>query len=99
MKNFKRPEAVALRKALGVMMPVHLIFLFSDFYFYDFELFAIIFDIIFIWLNFYNYMTLNKIVTLIEIAVYVLAVIIALTHLTRVLFDISEWTPLFIYFL
>ena len=81
------------------MMPVHLVFLVTDIFVYDFELFAILFDVVFLWLNFYNYMTLNKITVIIELVAYALAVVIALTHLTRVMFDQPEWTPLFIYIL
>lgn len=60
-KKFWRKEALDLRKILLVMMPIHFIFVLTDIYVFDFEISAMIFDGIYLWMSFYNYMTLNKI--------------------------------------
>lgn len=81
------------------MIPLHVFFLFTDIYFYEIEIGAIIFDVILLWMNFYNYMTLNKIVCGIEAVTYAFVFVIALTHMKRVLFEIDTWTPMWMYFL
>lgn len=60
-KYFWRPEAVALRKLLIIMMIAHIFLLvFCDLYAYNFEVIGIIVDTLLIWLNYVNYMTLHK---------------------------------------
>lgn len=96
-KHFWREEALKLRQGHAVLACFHLVFILTDFFIYDIEISAIVFDVIFLWLNFYNYMTLNKIVIGIQVALYALAVLIAMTHIKRVFFDIDYWTPLVVY--
>jgi hypothetical protein len=96
-KHFWRPEALALRQAHGVLFVAHVCFLITDCWIYAFEISAIIFDLAFLWLNFYNYMTLNKIVIGIQLGLYALAVLIALTHFKRVAVDTEYWAPLWVY--
>lgn len=74
-----------------------MLFLITDFWIFNFEISSIVFEVIFLWLNFYNYMTLNKIVVGIEVALYALAVLIALSHFKRVFFDIESWAPMWMY--
>ena len=61
-KVFKKKEALKLRSTFKTLMPVHGLLLLTDFYIYEFEISAIVFDLIFLWMSFYNYMTLNKII-------------------------------------
>jgi len=84
-KQFWRPEALRLRKVHGWMIFVHLAFLlFIDNYFYGFELMTYIWDFILVWFNFYNYMTLNKLIVGAQVVVQIMGTFIALTHFQRV---------------
>ena len=81
-KNFKRTEAKKLRKVHQYFMFIHLFFLCSvDIFVHDWEVSIMIGDVILAWLNFYNYMTLNKIVSGINGVMYILGTIVAWTHL------------------
>ena len=60
-KAFWRPEAFKLRQCFKVLGPLHLFFICGDLYVYQFEVFALIFDCVFLWLSYQNFMTLNKI--------------------------------------
>ena len=97
-KVFHSPEATALRKMTQILIPVHIFLLFTDIFIYDFEISSIIFDVIFLWLNFYNFMTINKIVLGIEVLLYGIAVLIALTHMKRVMFEVDSISPKLMYF-
>ena len=78
-------------------MPVHFVFLFVDFIIYEIEIAAMLVDFFMIWLNFYNYMTLNKITCGIECGIYIITVLFGLTHFKRVLLEQPYWLPLIFY--
>jgi hypothetical protein len=60
-KEFWRPEAAELRKMFLMMLPAHIFLLiFCDFCVYQYAVLGILVDLVFIWLSFLNYMTLNK---------------------------------------
>lgn len=59
-KKFWRPEAKALRKLFPIMGFFHVLFLLSDIFIFG-EVLMIIIDSVLIWLDFYNYMVMNKI--------------------------------------
>jgi hypothetical protein len=81
-KNFKRIAAVKLIKVHLVLMLIHLFYLsVIDVFIYDWEVSTIIGDSILAWLNFYAYMTLNKIICGLIAVFYVLGTLVALTHL------------------
>ena len=86
-KVFNRREAKNLRIVFLVMMPVHIGLLFVDFIIYNFEIPIIIVDMMFVWLNFVNYMTLNKIMIFVELVLYFLASFTSLSHTKRVFID------------
>ena len=93
-KKFWRPEALALRKMLMYMMPVHMfVLLIIDIFVYSFELFAIIMEVILLWLTFYGYMTLNKVTTGAYVGLLLMSSVVALTHSQRIL--LSESTSIF----
>lgn len=62
------------------MFPVHAFFIVSDFLVYDVHIFAIILDSVLLWLDFYNFMTLNKLMVGIELGLHGLISVIALSH-------------------
>ena len=78
-KNFWRPEAMALRKCFVIMLPVHAMFIVSDIFIYEVHVFAILVDSFLLWLDFFNYMTLNKIFVGVELGAHVLVSVIALS--------------------
>ena len=81
-KNFKRSEALKLRKVHGALILVHILLLFgADIFIFDWETSVMVADSILLWLNFYNYMTLNKISCGINAAIYPILTIVALTHM------------------
>jgi len=80
-------------------MPMHALFILTDIYIYEIEIGAIIFDALFLWMSFYNYMTLNKIICGIQAAFYAVAMLVALTHLKRIITEIDTWGPFILYFL
>ena len=47
------------------------------------DILLILVDIALIWLDFYNYMLLNKICVLIEIVIHILTSLIAISHIQR----------------
>jgi len=97
-KLFWREEALSLRKSFVYLVIWHFIFLFTDFYVYDAEIMPIVFELVFIWLCFYNYMTLNKIVVGAHLILYMLAMILAFSHTERVIRD-SDSTELTVFLL
>ena len=79
------------------MIPVHIVLFLVDIYVYHLEIAIMIVDFLMVWLNFINYMTLNKITCIIECTVYLLTWLVAFTHLKRVLMEQEEWLPVFFY--
>jgi hypothetical protein len=72
------------------MMVVHPVMIIGiDLLVDEIEIFAVIFDIIFLWMAFYSYMTLNKVICLIYCVLMPLASVIAITHIQRILMDAS----------
>ena len=96
-KNFWRKEALDLREVFKVMIPVHIVLFFVDIYVYHLEIAIMIVDFLMVWLNFINYMTLNKVTCIIECVIYLLTWLVAFTHLKRVLMEQEEWLPVFFY--
>ena len=96
-KKFWRDEAINLRQVFYIMIPIHFLLLFVDFVVYNIEISILLADFFMIWLNFYNYMTLNKITCGIESILYVIIFLVSLTHMKRVVFDQEEWLTLFFY--
>ena len=81
-----------------IMFICHVPFLISDIYVFGFEISAVVFDVVFLWLNFYNYMTLNKITVCIQVGLYGLAALMATSHIKRVFIDTEAWTPCLVFF-
>ena len=67
-KHFWRQEALHLRKIFPFTGLVHLCFIFSDIFVYG-DLLIILADSILLWLDFYNFMMLNKVCIMIEMAI------------------------------
>ena len=87
-KKFWRKEALELRKVFKIMIPIHVFFLMIvDIYIYHWEIPIMITDFLMIWLNFINYMTLNKITCGMESMCYFAIILVALTHIKRVMFE------------
>ena len=91
-KHFWRPEALALRTALLVLIPFHVVFIICNFVFFDFEILALIFDTILLWLSYYNYMTLNKITIIVHLILLVIAILLSISHIERVVTEASLLT-------
>lgn len=85
-KKFWRPEAMALRKMFPITGTIHFCFLMSDIFIYGDILMSII-DAILTWLDFYNYMILNKITIGIEIIIHILVCLNSITHIQAGLQD------------
>jgi hypothetical protein len=79
------------------MMPVHAVLLLVDVGVYHWEVSIMIVDFFMIWLNFINYMTLNKITCIMECVCYLMTILVGFTHLKRVLMEQEEWLPVFFY--
>ena len=62
------------------MGPVHFGLIFVDIFAYDVEVLVLIADLAFTWFNFYNYMTLNKIIIIVHLMLLVLAFIVSISH-------------------
>ena len=81
MIHFWRKEHLDLRKIYKILFFIHIVFLLlADFYAYNIEILLIIADIVLIWLDYYNFMTLKKITILIGSGLQGLVVIISLSH-------------------
>ena len=96
-KKFWRPEAVALRKVFPICGLMHALCLCTDIMVSG-EILMMVVDCVLIWLDFYNYMVLNKIVIFIEVAIHFMIPVIALTHIQRVLADADSTTSEIIFF-
>ena len=82
------------------MFFVHLIFLLlADFYIYNLEILIIIADIILIWLDYYNFMTLKKITVLIGCGLQAIIVLVSVSHIQRILSGDLDWLLIIFYFL
>ena len=81
-KEFWRPEALKLRKMFPVTGVIHALFVIFDIAVYG-EILLILVDIGLVWLDFYNYMILNKICVSIEIVIHVLVTLVSITHIQR----------------
>ena len=67
------------------MIPIHLTFLcFIDYNVYGLEIMVFVVDFVLLWMNFVNYMTLNKILIGIQAGIMFLSSFVALTHFQRV---------------
>jgi len=60
MVEFWRPEALKLRNCFKYYLFMHLIFLIGDIFIYNLEILCILADILLLYSNYYNYMTLFK---------------------------------------
>ena len=100
-KRFIREEALALRKCFMIMFPLHFIMLFVfDFYVYGIEFIAILVDFCLLYLDYLNYMSLNKMFLYLQIGIMSMSSFIALTHFQRVfLRDHFDWLVIFSYIL
>ena len=98
-KRFIREEALALRKCFGMMFVLHIFLLLAfDIYVYDIEIMAIIADGILIYLNYLNYMNLNKMFIIGQGIIMAMSSFVALTHFERVFFaDNFSWFVLLSY--
>ena len=83
-KEFVSEEAVRLRKVFVFMGPIHFCLIFADIFAYDVEVMALLADIFFVWLNFFNYMSLNKLFVGTQLAFYLILFFVSLTHFQRV---------------
>ena len=80
-KHFWRPEALALRKAFILALPFFALFIAVNLVFFQLEILALLFDLTFLWLSFYNYMTLHKITTIAQLILLILAFLLSLSHI------------------
>lgn len=97
-KHFWRDEAVSLRRCFIVLLPLHLGLIFSDVVVYNIEVMAIVMDTLLTWLCYLNFMTLNKITIGMQMVVYLITILMALSHIKRVLLDVPAWLPIIFYF-
>ena len=81
-KYFWRPEALKLRKLFPITGFFHSFFILIDIFVYG-EILILIADAVLLWLDFYNYMLLNKICIIVEIVIQALISLIAITHIQR----------------
>ena len=63
------------------MAGVHAFFILSDIFVYDLEVLILIADVLFLWLDFYNFMLVNKVVILVEVIAHIMVCTVALSHI------------------
>jgi hypothetical protein len=80
-------------------MPIHLALIGVDIYIYDIQILSIFINFIFIWLDFYNYMTLYKVTIIIEIVCLILTTLIAISHFQRLILENFDWIVFLTYFI
>lgn len=97
-RKFWRSEAVELRKCFTVLLPIHVLLVLSDVFVFNFEIAAVLFDLLFVWFSYYNYMLLKKLYVGIQAGLYLVGTLIAMSHLKRVLTDVETWAPTIVYF-
>lgn len=94
-KEFWRKEALDLRKCFVVLLPYHVLVLFlCDIYAYHFEVMSILADLGFIWLDYFNYMTLHKGYCMLEIFGMFVNSVVALSHVQRIILTYHEQSTL-----
>lgn len=96
--QFITDEGNALQTCYKWMIPIHVCFVFVDCAVYDYQILLLVFDLFCIWFNYYNYMTLNKIIMFPHIALLGLVNISGLTHIQTVL-ETGELLIIFCYLL
>ena len=62
------------------MIPFHVCFVFFDIFAYDVEILAILCDVFLLWINYYNYRTLNKLLSLAHGVGLGLACVVGASH-------------------
>ena len=62
-------------------MIIHMFFVLSDLYLYGFEIIRILIDVILVWLNFINFMTLNKPMIALELSIYFMTIVAQIGHI------------------
>jgi hypothetical protein len=86
-KNFIRPEAESLRKCFKKLMFQQFVLLLIDWNVYHGEFMSCFFDFMLLWLSFRNYMLLHKPTILVQIVVYLFAIIISVSHIQRLYYE------------
>lgn len=81
-KHFWRPEALQLRKMFPFTGVLHACFVILDVVVFG-DILLIISDVILVWLDFYNYMKLNKICVAVEVIIHLFTTLVAITHIQR----------------
>ena len=82
------------------MIPAHIfLLLFCDIYAYDLEIFSLLADIIFLYLDFYNMQLLDKPVVMAQLVTMIMTSLIAFTHAQRGFQPNVEWITIFAYIL
>lgn len=100
-KKFWREEALFLRTRYLKLIPTHLFQLIvCDMYVYNFEVLSIVFNVLLLWLDYVNFMTLNKMSCFLQIGLLYLSTFVALSHAQRVFMnDPYNGTLIFCYIL
>ena len=80
-KEFKTEEAIKLRECFPLMGVAHLVLIIMNIFVYKWDIVRIIIDFTFLWFNFYNYMTLNKIIIGIHLGILVMVSIGSLINI------------------
>ena len=82
------------------MFFIHIAFLIiADFYAYNIEIMLIIADIILIWLDYFNFMTLKKITIIVECSLQGLIIVVSLSHAQRLFSGDADRISVLFYFL
>ena len=87
-----------LRNSFLLYLPIHLGLVCSDLYVYKLEVAPVVFDVAMAYFCFYNYMLLYKLTTIIQLILYLIAIVCALTHIQRMVTGITEWVPVAVFF-
>ena len=84
-----------------MMLPLHFFLLLAfDIYIYDIEIMAIIADATLIYLDYLNYMNLNKMFIIGQMIIMAMSTFVALTHFERVFFaETFSWVVVISYIL
>ena len=76
---------MALRLCFKVMFFYHVWLIFVDTIIYHGEIFILLMDLVFIYLNYYNHQTLNKLTIIIQLGLLALISLMAISHMQRVI--------------
>ena len=82
------------------MFGIHIVLLMMDIFVYKWDIMHMIMDFIFLWFNFFNYMTLNKIFIGIHLALLAFIILVSLMNIQYIIekaADNQDWTPLIVY--